>query len=123
MMGGCDFRRAPSATRLALMSLPSSRRSPHWPRDPLRAITVFQQQRDPAHATLRRLVRCLDKADIPYAIVGGMAVYAHGHRRMTDDVDVLLNGVGFDEFRRLFVPKNYAQAPGRSRRFFDRTNG
>jgi hypothetical protein len=101
----------------------SPRRPPGWPADPLQAITMFHQGRDPAHATMRRLVRRLDRAAIPHAVMGGMAVYVHGHRRMTDDVDVLVTRQGLEEFRRFFVPKNYEPVAGRSRRFTDKANG
>ena len=52
---------------------------------------MFFQKNDPVHKTMRRVVKQLEKAKIPYAIVGGMAVNAHGYRRTTNDVDVLLD--------------------------------
>lgn len=103
----------------SLIGLPT----PRWPSDPLLAITMFHKGKDPAHRTLGRLVRRLEKAAIPHAFMGGMAVYAHGHRRLTDDVDVLLTREGLEEFRKRFVPKNYQPVPGRSRRFVDRVTG
>jgi hypothetical protein len=42
---------------------------------------------------------------------------------MTDDVDVLLTPEGFEQFKRLFVPKDYEPVARRSRRFIDRANG
>jgi hypothetical protein len=51
-----------------------------------------------------------------------MAVFAHKHRRATDDVDILLTREGFEEFRRFFVPRDYAPLPKRTRRFVDRTS-
>jgi hypothetical protein len=86
----------------------------------LREIDMFFQGRDPVHQTLRRLVKRLQKAGIPYAVVGGMAVFAHRYRRTTDDVDVLLTPRGLDQFRELFVPKHYEAWPKRRRRFTDR---
>lgn len=83
---------------------------------------MFFQGRDPVHKTMRRLVKRLEKAGIPYAVVGGMAVYAHRYRRTTDDVDVLLTPEGLAEFRRLFVPNDYDAWPKRNRRFTDRTS-
>jgi hypothetical protein len=83
---------------------------------------MFFQEKDPVHQTMRRVVRRLEKANIPYVVVGGMAVYAHEYRRTTDDVDLLLTAGGLAEFRRLFVPKNYTNVPGRSRRFVDKVN-
>lgn len=46
-----------------------------------------------------RLVAKLDELAIPYAICGGLAVFAHGHERMTKDVDVLLTADGLRRFR------------------------
>lgn len=87
-----------------------------------RAIDMFFQGKSPVHKTLGRLLKRLNKAGIPYAVVGGMAVYAHGYERTTDDVDVLMTGEGLEEFRRRFVPKHYEQVEGRSRRFTDKQN-
>jgi len=91
-----------------------------WER--LKEISLFFQARDEVHKTMRRVVKRLEKANIPYAVVGGMAVNAHGHRRTTGAVDILLTPEGFAEFCRLFVPKNYDRVPRRQRRFVDRTN-
>jgi hypothetical protein len=71
---------------------------------------------------MRHVVDKLEGAKIPYAIVGGMAVNAHGYRRTTADVDVLMTQAGFAAFRRLFVEAHYETIPGRKRRFLDRTN-
>jgi hypothetical protein len=84
---------------------------------------MFQHGRDPVPMVMRRLVRRLERAGIPHAIMGGMAVFAHGHERMTNDVDVLLTRKGIEEFRRLFVPKYYLQDSKRSRRFVDKKDG
>jgi hypothetical protein len=91
-------------------------------RQRLKEIDMFFQRRDRVHQTMNRLVKRLAKANIPYAIVGGMAVNAHQYRRTTGDVDVLLTPAGFAEFRRLFVEKYYKAFPQRKRRFVDQTN-
>lgn len=39
---------------------------------------------------LLRIVACLDKAGIDYALCGGLAVAVHGHPRMTKDIDILI---------------------------------
>jgi hypothetical protein len=83
---------------------------------------MFFQGKDDVHKTMRRLVKRLEKANIPYAIVGGMAVNAHRYQRTTADVGILLTPAGLDQFRRHFVPKNYGGLPNRSRRFVDRAN-
>jgi hypothetical protein len=90
--------------------------------DIVKEIEMFFQGKGAVHQSLRRLVKRLEKARIPHAIAGGMAVNAHGHERMTKDVDVLLTPDGFAEFQRLFVPKFYQPVPGRKRRFMDKIN-
>lgn len=45
------------------------------------------------------LAEALDDLDIPYAIAGAMAVNLHGHRRETEDVDVLLTAEGLRSFK------------------------
>jgi hypothetical protein len=91
-----------------------------WER--LKEIDMFFQKNDPVHKAMRRLVKKLEKAKIPYAVVGGMAVNAHGYRRTTDDLDLLLTPEGLAEFCKRFVPKDYEGLPRRPRRFTDRTN-
>jgi hypothetical protein len=83
---------------------------------------MFFQKRDKVHKSMYRLAKKLEKAKIPYAIMGGMAVNAHRHERTTKDVDVLLTQEGLAEFRKLFVPKHYGTVPKRPRRFVDRLN-
>lgn len=83
---------------------------------------MFFQGRDQVHKTMRRLVKRLEKAGIPYAVMGGMAVNAHKYQRTTGDLDVLLTAEGFEEFKKRFVPKQYDTVEGRARRFTDCTN-
>lgn len=83
---------------------------------------MFFQKNDPVHKTMRRIIKNLEKANIPYALLGGMAVNLHGYRRTTNDVDILLTAEGLAEFQKRFVPKHYEANPGRPRRFADRKN-
>ena len=39
---------------------------------------------------LIRIARELDRLGVPYAIAGGMALFFHGFRRFTEDVDILV---------------------------------
>jgi hypothetical protein len=84
---------------------------------------MFFKGRAPQHVSVRRLVRLLRKASIPYALMGAMAVNAHGARRTTDDVDVLLTQEGLERFRQELVGKAYDPVANRRRRFVDRRNG
>ncbi len=82
----------------------------------------FFQGKDEVHKTMRRLVRRLERARIPYAVMGGMALFAHKYERMTTDVDVLLSQEGLERFQNKFLPKDYEPVAGRPRRFVDRAN-
>jgi hypothetical protein len=89
----------------------------------LKEIDMFFNRRDKVHQTMRRLAKRLEKAKIPYAIMGAMAVNAHGARRTTDDVDVLLTAASLKQFRATFVGTVYEPVPGRSRRFTEKQSG
>ncbi len=89
----------------------------------LKEIDMFFEGRGREHKTMRRVVEKLEKARIPYAIVGGMAVNAHRYERTTNDVDLLLTHQGLVEFRRRFVPRSYDAVPSRPKRFYDRRHG
>lgn len=42
------------------------------------------------HKSLNKIAHRLDELRIPYAVVGGMALFLHGFRRFTEDVDLLV---------------------------------
>jgi hypothetical protein len=44
--------------------------------------------------TMQAITRRLDELGIPYAVVGGMAMFMHGYRRFTEDVDLLVTPEG-----------------------------
>lgn len=70
--------------------------------------------------TMRRLAQRLEAEDIPYAVIGGMALAAHGYVRMTLDVDILLTPEGLARFREKLVGKGYvADFPGAAKSFRD----
>lgn len=56
----------------------------------LRAAGEFFMRDDSVHRSLRKITGRLGELGIPYAVVGGMALVAHGYDRTTVDVDVLL---------------------------------
>lgn len=49
----------------------------------------FDEKSD-VFTALRKITRKLDELQIPYAIVGGLALFQHGYRRFTEDVDLLV---------------------------------
>jgi len=42
------------------------------------------------HKTLEKITKRLDELGVPYAVAGAMALFFHGYRRFTDDVDLLV---------------------------------
>lgn len=44
--------------------------------------------------TLRRITRRLTEIGVPHAVAGGMALYYHGFKRVTEDVDILVTQDG-----------------------------
>ena len=70
--------------------------------------------------TMRRLALRLEAEGIPYAVIGGMALAAHGYVRMTLDVDILLTPEGLARFREKLVGRGYvADFPGAAKSFRD----
>ena len=54
----------------------------------------FFMKDDAVHKTLRAIAPRLDALGISYAVVGGMALVAHGYERTTVDVDILVTSEG-----------------------------
>src|SRR5712692_3915156 len=52
------------------------------------------------HKTLRRICKRLDELGIPYAVAGAMALFFHGVRRFSKDVDILVSRDGLKELHR-----------------------
>jgi hypothetical protein len=50
----------------------------------------FFEEKSAVQEALRSIARRLNELGIPYAIVGGMALFHHGYRRFTEDVDLLV---------------------------------
>ncbi len=73
------------------------------------------------HETLETLVADLDRAGIDYAIVGAMALNAHGYPRETTDVDILVRPEGLEVFRKRLVGRGYRPAFGGARKSFRST--
>jgi hypothetical protein len=55
---------------------------------------LFFEGKSKVQKTLRSIARRLDDLGIPYAVVGGMAMFEYGFRRFTEDVDILVTPDG-----------------------------
>lgn len=67
-------------------------------------------ERSAVHETMRRLARRFDEEGIPYAVIGGMALFAHGYARLTLDVHILLTPEGLRVFQERLVGRGYVPA-------------
>jgi hypothetical protein len=63
----------------------------------LREGSMHFEEKSAVQLTLRRVTRRLAELGIPYAVVGGMALFFHGYRRFTEDVDILVTPEGLKE--------------------------
>ncbi len=59
----------------------------------------FFMKRSPIHETMLRLSKTLAEMEIPFAIAGAMAANAHGHKRTTADVDILIREMDLERFK------------------------
>jgi hypothetical protein len=63
----------------------------------VREAAKFFMRDDPVYQTLRGVTARLQELKIPYAVVGGMALVAHGYDRTTADVDILVTAQGLQQ--------------------------
>ncbi len=54
----------------------------------------YFEEKSAVQETLQKIARRLEELEIPYAVCGGMALFKHGHRRFTEDVDILVSRDG-----------------------------
>lgn len=71
--------------------------------------------------TVRTLAVDLDRERIDYALVGAMALNAHGYRRETVDVDVLVHPDGLAAFKDRLVGRGYVEKFQGARKSFRNT--
>ncbi len=62
---------------------------------------------------VHKLVDILEREDVPYAIIGALALNQYGHRRVTVDVDLVMREEDLREFKRRWLGRGYVErAPG-----------
>ncbi len=62
-----------------------------------------------AQLAAQKLVRILEAEQVPYAIIGGLALNEYGHRRVTVDVDVVMREEDLQAFKARHLGKGYAE--------------
>ena len=75
--------------------------------DAYREGSKFFMKEGDVYETLRRLAARLKEEGLEYAIIGGMALVAHGYRRFTEDVNVLMTPETLRLFKEKFVGLGY----------------
>ena len=78
----------------ALPLIPYEKRLDQDSRWALSEGSVFFEDQGAVQQAMRRIAKRLDELGVPYAIVGGMALFQHGFRRFTEDVDILVTREG-----------------------------
>jgi hypothetical protein len=76
----------------------------------LKEASLFFNQQGGLYKTLQDLTQRLDEANIPYALIGGLALGQHGFVRMTEDIDILLTPEGLAAFKEKLVGRGYVLA-------------
>lgn len=75
------------------------------------------------HRTMHDLASRLEELAIPYAVVGGMALFQHGFRRFTEDVDVLVTPDGLSALHQALEGLGYLPPFPGSRNLRDTRTG
>jgi hypothetical protein len=87
--------------------LPREREDAFWAG--VQGATRFFMGEADVQRALERLARTLAEQDIPYAIIGAMALNEWGYRRVTVDVDVLLAPEGLRRLREAVLGRGYVE--------------
>lgn len=84
----------------------------------LQEATLFFMRQGDLYQTLRELTRHLEAAQIPYAVLGAIALAEYGFARLTQDIDILLTKEGLAKFKARYVGRGYVLAfPGAQKTF------
>jgi hypothetical protein len=75
------------------------------------------------HKALRKITSRLEELGIPYALAGAMAMFFHGFRRFTEDVDILVSREGLAKAHRHLEGLGYVPPFEGSRHLRDAEQG
>jgi hypothetical protein len=85
--------------------------------------TRFFMKDDRVHQSLRAITAKLKQLNIPYAVVGGMSLVAHGYDRTTEDVDILVEEQGLQQAHAALEGLGYTPAFKGSKNLRDASTG
>jgi hypothetical protein len=89
----------------------------------LREGSMHFEEKSAVHHALRKITQRLEALHIPYAVVGGMALFFHGFRRFTEDVDILVTREGLQELHRQLEGLGYLSPFAGSKQLRDSESG
>jgi hypothetical protein len=81
------------------------------------------EEKSAVYQTLRAIAARLEELEIPYAVAGGMALFAHGHRRFTEGVDVLVTAESLEAIHKELEGRGYVPLFPGSRGLRDAEHG
>ena len=71
--------------------------------------SIFFEDKGAVQQAMRRIAKRLEEIGVPYAIVGGMALFQHGFRRFTEGVDLLVTREGLATIHEKLEGRGYLQ--------------
>lgn len=80
---------------------------------------LFFMSMSPIHEAMRRLTKALNDMNIPFAVAGAMAANAHGHKRTTADIDILIRKEDLERFKERHLGRGWVEKFEGSRNFRD----
>src|ERR1700682_3580504 len=89
----------------------------------LREGSMHFEKDNAVHKALRKIAGRLGDLGIPYAVVGGMAMFFHGYRRFTEDVDILVTREGLEEIHAKLEGLGYTPPFSGSKQLRDAESG
>lgn len=81
------------------------------------------EERSAVHQTLRNLTQALNELGVDYAVAGSMAMFMHGFRRFTEDVDILVTGEGLAKIHEALEGRGYVKLFAASKNLRDARTG
>ncbi|HVU88323.1 MAG TPA: hypothetical protein VHD36_13465 [Pirellulales bacterium] len=85
--------------------------------------SLFFSGEGAVQGALQRIGRRLNELGIPYAVAGGMALFQHGYRRFTEDVDILVTREGLKAIHTALDGRGYVRPFEKSKNLRDAESG
>src|SRR5581483_7409214 len=99
----------------------------YWPQrsveDVIKEAGEFFEGRSALHRAAERLRQRLEELGVPFAVAGGFALGAHGYRRLTEDVDILVRKEDWHRFKQAFLGLGYTEVFAGSKAVRDTQDG